>query len=931
MKKRGQSSETPERSESKHASPTLKRKPRGPAETPRAGAAWLRLDLHLHSPTVRSFIPPKETKEGDLTDAYVEQLAAQGISIGAITDYNGINVEWFEVTAAKAINRGITLLPGTELTFRDGPHLLAVFPGDIHLKALNAFLQSLDRKPAIPLFDPRGTHRDLDLRTSLVDALKELQARFNCLLILPHPDRANGLLQTMTAEAAARLLKEVKPDAVEDCPEEEKKRLQSAGVLPENFWKQLASVEFSNPKRIEEIGTRCRPDGTPRSTYLKLSTARLDALRLALHNPETRLSVGGLPSDGHPRIRGVTISGTGFLGNVSLSLNQDLNVIIGVGGAGKSALFESLRYGLSIPPFSDQSLREELVRHALGSGGSVEVLLDAPAREGKVHQYRISRALGEEARASEIGSERSLSALPPELLLPTGGPMVFGQREIYTVSENEEFRLALLDGLTGEEDRKSADALANITQALAANGRAILDLGAKQAKREEYGQRLKKVDAEIELHKKQATERLKETADLRASHEGLQNAADVVSTKLEEYDGGRLDLLGSLEGAHQTLREVPKSPPGFEQEGATVLAVLQESLKVVLDDERTLFEQAINSLARLQARCQERLHSLEEETRRIEAEAERNPQEQDRLLRWREERASLASLIAGLDKDLNGAQDRLRTLRQERRGFLQQAEDCRAGRNKLRSEKADLISESLRGRLRLTVEFKGNKKSYGERLSSFLKDVRLSQDALDRLVLPEGTDGVALANAARQGSPEIQNRFGLRAEAADSLARWLSAEESRLFELETLIPEDALRLELRVEGRYRPIGQLPADQAAAAILFLLFGLENRLLLIDQPEDYLEDPGLRGELIQVLREQKGLGGRSLRRQVILTTRDPDFPLGGDAELVIPLELRDDRFHVLGPASIDDRSMREMIKTLAQEKEDQASTSFRAART
>ncbi len=919
MKKRGQSSESPERSELKHASPTLKKGPQGPAETSRAGATWRRLDLHLHSPTVRPFIPPKGTKEGDLTDAYVEQLAAQGISIGAITDYNGINAGWFEVAAAKAINRGITLLPGAELTFKDGPHLLAVFPGDVHLKALNAFLQSLDRKPAIPLFDPRGTHRDLDLRSSLIDVLKELQARFNCLLILPHPGREYGLFQGLTAEAAARLLKEIGPDAVEDWPEEEKKKLQSAGVLPENFWKQLASVEFSNPKRIEEIGTRCRQDGTPCSTYLKLSTTRLDALRLALHDPETRLSVGGLPSESHPRIRGIAISGTGFLGNVSLSLNQDLNVIIGSGGAGKSALFESLRYGLSVPSFSDPSQREELVRHALGSEGSVEVLLDAPIREGKAYQYRISRAWGEEARASEIGSEGPPSALPLEHLLPAGGPMVFGQREIYAVSESEEFRLALLDGLTGEEGRKSADALAKITQTLAVNGRAILDVKAKQAKREEYGQRLKKIDAEIELHKKRVTERLKETADLRAGHDCLQKAAEVVNTKLEEYDSGRLDLLGSLEEAHQDLREVSKSQPGFEQEGATILAVLQESLKVVLDDERTLFEQAINSLVRLQARCQEKLHSLEEETRRIEAEVERNPQEQDRLLSGREERASLASLIAGLDKDLNGVQDRLRTLRQERQGFLQQAEDWRTGRNKLRSEKTDLISESLKGRLRLTVEFKGNKKGYGERLSSFLKDVRLSQDALDRLVLPEGTDGVALAHAARQGSPEVQNRFGLRAEAADSLVRWLSAEESRLLELETLIPEDTLRLELRVEGRYRAIGLLPADQAAAAILFLLFGLENRVLLIDQPEDYLEDPGLRGELIQVLREQKGLGGRP-RRQVILTTRDPAFPLGGDAELVIPLELRDDRFHVLGPASIDDRSMREMIKTLAQGKED-----------
>ncbi len=88
-----------------------------------------------------------------LTDAYVEQLAAQGISIAAITDYNGVNIEWFEVAAAKAINRGITLLPGAEMTLREGKeglHLLAIFAGDCPLGDLNAFLRSLDKDPASP-------------------------------------------------------------------------------------------------------------------------------------------------------------------------------------------------------------------------------------------------------------------------------------------------------------------------------------------------------------------------------------------------------------------------------------------------------------------------------------------------------------------------------------------------------------------------------------------------------------------------------------------------------------------------------------------------------------------------------------------------------------------------------------------------------------
>ena len=210
---------------SKQSRPPLQGKPTELPEMADSGAAWVRLDLHLHSPSVLTFMPPKGTKREDgigLSDAYIEQLATQEISVAAITDYNGVNIEWFEVTAAKASNSGITLLPGIEMTFRQyqyGLHILAIFAGDTDLKNLNTFLRTLDKNPGTSLFDSRGSHRDIDPKISLTDSLKDLRNRFNCLLVLPHPDQTNGLCKSLTAEVAAKLLMEIGPDAIEYCPE----------------------------------------------------------------------------------------------------------------------------------------------------------------------------------------------------------------------------------------------------------------------------------------------------------------------------------------------------------------------------------------------------------------------------------------------------------------------------------------------------------------------------------------------------------------------------------------------------------------------------------------------------------------------------------------------------------------------------------------
>jgi hypothetical protein len=66
-----------------------------------------------------------------------------------------------------------------------------------------------------------------------------------------------------------------------------------------------------------------------------------------------------------------------------------------------------------------------------------------------------------------------------------------------------------------------------------------------------------------------------------------------------------------------------------------------------------------------------------------------------------------------------------------------------------------------------------------------LKGSNLPQDAIAQLVLPEATDGIALAEAVRAGSKEVQKHFSLKPEIADRLIHWLTTEESRLFELET--------------------------------------------------------------------------------------------------------------------------------------------------
>lgn len=169
------------------------------------------------------------------------------------------------------------------------------------------------------------------------------------------------------------------------------------------------------------------------------------------------------------------------------------------------------------------------------------------------------------------------------------------------------------------------------------------------------------------------------------------------------------------------------------------------------------------------------------------------------------------------------------------------------------------------------------------------------------------------------GTKEVQSRFGLKPKMADRLITWLTADQSRLLELERLIPQDTLRMKLRIGDQYRSLENLSAGRVAATIFLHLLGLEGRVLVIDQPEDYLDDPFLYGEILQILRDQKGLKDERRPRQIIVATKHATIPVMADAEIVFPLEARDDRAHVIGRGSIDERSMRELIKAIMEGEE------------
>lgn len=105
-----------------------------------------------------------------------------------------------------------------------------------------------------------------------------------------------------------------------------------------------------------------------------------------------------------------------------------------------------------------------------------------------------------------------------------------------------------------------------------------------------------------------------------------------------------------------------------------------------------------------------------------------------------------------------------------------------------------------------------------------------------------------------------------------------------LDKLWTWFPEDNLSVEFHDGRRFKPLSQGSAGQKAAAVLSFLLSYGDEPLIVDQPEDDLDNALISKLVITKLHDIKP------KRQFLIITHNPNIVVNGDSELVIVLEDR-----------------------------------------
>lgn len=581
------------------------------------------------------------------------------------------------------------------------------------------------------------------------------------------------------------------------------------------------------------------------------------------------------------RIRSVDIRG-GFLDGASIAFPAGLTCIIGPRGTGKSTLAEAIRYALTGNDRADKQ-RRELFQSNLSH--AVITVTSAITADGNA--YVIRREARQPALvATAAGAALQNVDLDRGTFLPLDG---YSSKEVEDIAD-EAFagaRRALVDDLEPGRMPALRDVALRALRALQSNADEI-----RSCRRER--------NALIEEHQT--------LAHVRAVLAGLPepDVGDVAATRMQaaarqaSYNATEKKALAT---ATQRMKELSRELSAFAQRAAavetpvSVAASLNLAITSKIDDylrtTASSVEARVSEMERILQAASSHLTeysaALEQAHRRQEMEFAELKSENALATEAARQRAQAEADVHRLEtveQDLTAIQKREERLLNERRHLRRDYNVARDAISGLREEIARRLESQAGERVKITVRRNADKLAYRQLIENALKGASLRQHDVIVEKITASVRPDELAQIVTVGNSEELDRIGdFGAQRSQKILEGIRHAIDPL-DVETVELDDEIAIELDVGTDTQPLlkdaSQLSRGQKCTALLPLLLARRDAPVVIDQPEDNLDNHFIFNTVVETIRRLK------TERQMVFITHNANIPVLGEADLVIVMD-------------------------------------------
>ncbi len=893
------------------------------------GARWWKFDFHTHTPASHDYGKGQHQQRlrARTPREWLLDFMRAGIDCVAVTDHN--SGDWID-TLKEAIEqlrsdqpegyRELYLFPGVEISVNGGVHVLAVFDGTATTSTIDRLLGAVAYEGEKGRSDSVTTRSFPEVITAVVNA--------GGIAIPAHVDQDNGILSTLSGTTLKRAL---------ECPE-----IFAMEVVDRNWTKPpiYADAKFA---WAEILGSDSHhPDGNsgqrfPGShfTWVKMGQPAIEGLHLALL--DGALSVKR--SDEHKEdpnghgalmIESFEVTKARYMGRGSpfcVKFSPWLNAIIGGRGTGKSTLVEFLRMALRRDEELPGALTADFLKYRKAYASREEdglltrdTLFSVVYRKDGV-RYQISWT--NQSASDAITVDDGMGSWKSEQgdVAQRFPVRIYSQKQIFELAKDPLALLRIVDEASAV-DRSSWEerwrAEQNRFLSLQADARRVEAELADEARLsgeiEDVKRKLEAfegTDHAVVLKEYQRRERQSgvvkkwEAAWSSVAGRLRQSAQEIVpkpidSTAFDDADDSDRDLVAKsstlVEGLKQIQAKLEALAVEFDNVSSQWKIDLDSSQwKTSLDQALHVYEQLRDKLKEQGAGDPSAYGELVRRRQEIEARLAEFEQRRKVLEVLRKDASDcLAVLLAGWRQDLT----------KRRKAFI---ESVLAQSPYVKIKVIPYgARESVEPEIRRLIQ---------RETGGFEKDIGTT-DGGDSLLgnlyhgNPDATeferrlqglkDKLHAIAAGRHNAFDLKDqRFGahinkLPPEALDRLDAWF--------------PEDSLQVEYSTGAdgsSFRSIQEGSPGQKTAALLAFLLSYGEEPIILDQPEDDLDNHLVYSLIVKQLRTIKE------RRQVIVVTHNANIVVNGDAELVEALAARSGETQHEAQGSLQQRAVREII--------------------
>jgi DNA repair ATPase RecN len=587
----------------------------------------------------------------------------------------------------------------------------------------------------------------------------------------------------------------------------------------------------------------------------------------------------------------------GFLDGFDLSFRPGLNVLIGPRGAGKTSVIELIRFCLKVPAFTNRA-QEASEEHALSvlKGGQVTLTLDVGGQ-----RLVVERSADEKAPRVHPDIEYSR-------------PTILSQREIEQIGLDAAGRLRLIDGFRSTE-RREVSAEDRILGLVRSVTQEIRDLSSATDGLLEALEGLRHVPDALEEAAEEEQAVLESMESTRVEQDQLKSltseltASAVRSSTFERIYTDLGSWTAALERVADTAPEVGRWPDEAETE--TPLAEVERAVaksRSLLSEAIRVASEALTEVRALADRNTESQLAFSEEARQLRRKLEEAQKGAGAVSKRVSDLRQQVASIDLLRKQVAERQARIVALQRDRHGLLDELDQLRESRHASRMEVVRGLRDELGPKIDVRVQRYGMQSEYVGAIIASLQGSRLHYSVLAPRLAAALSPRELVEAIETNDLGTLQERTDLNEERAERLTS--AIREHGTGSILTAPVEDAVELLLLDGTDYKSSEAASTGQRCTMVLPILLEHKGQVLVVDQPEDHLDNSFIVDTVIQAIRNRAETG------QLIFATHNANIPVLGDAHLVVALDSDGQRGFYRSAAELENPESVRAISTIME---------------